>query len=104
MGQRGARKGEVRNPKGRALGTPNKATRDARQAIAAFVDGNVDRLTGWLDRMAEDSPKDAFNAFMSVVEYHIPKLNRTTMEGTVTHKYEPLVIKQHDYIDVTPDG
>jgi len=31
---------------GRQAGTPNKATLAAREAIAAFVDGNADRLQG----------------------------------------------------------
>lgn len=62
---------------GRPKGVPNKSTTQAREAIAMFVEGNVDRLTGWLDQIAETSPKDAFDRFMSVVEYHIPKLART---------------------------
>lgn len=61
---------------GRQKGTGNKSTANAREAIAAFVDGNAERLTGWLDQIAEESPKDAFNCLMSVVEYHIPKLGR----------------------------
>lgn len=62
---------------GRRKGVPNKATILAREAIADFVDGNAHRLAKWLDDIAVDNPKDAFNAFMSVVEYHIPKLART---------------------------
>ena len=62
---------------GRAKGTVNKATSNAREAIADFVEGNVDRLNGWLDAIAEENPKDAFNCFMSVIEYNIPKLART---------------------------
>jgi hypothetical protein len=34
---------------GRSVGTPNKATQEARQAIALFVDQNAHRLTEWLD-------------------------------------------------------
>lgn len=30
--------------------------------------------------MAEDNPKAAFDSFMSVVEYHIPKLARTEVQ------------------------
>lgn len=71
---------------GRKAGMPNKATAQAREAIAAFVDGNADRLTGWLDKIAEENPKDAFSAFMSVVEYHIPKLARTDNTTTVEVK------------------
>ncbi len=70
---------------GRAAGTPNKATSEARQAIATFVDGNAWRLSIWLDKVAEGDPEHdikpnpakAFELFQSVVEYHIPKLART---------------------------
>ncbi len=70
--------------KGRAKGVPNKATANAREAIAQFVDGNAHRLEGWLDEMALDpklGPKAAFDAFMGVVEYHVPKLARTEHVG-----------------------
>lgn len=67
-------------PNGRPKGVPNKATTQAREAIAMFVEGNVDRLNGWLEEIAEKDPKDAFDRFMSVVEYHIPKLARTEQQ------------------------
>lgn len=73
--------GGAREGAGRPKGVPNKATSDARAAIAAFVDGNVERLNGWLDRIAEDEPKQAFDCFMSVIEYHIPKLARSEHTG-----------------------
>lgn len=73
--------GGKRDGAGRPRGIPNKSTSDAREAIADFVNGNVDRLNGWLDRMAEDNPKAAFEAFMSVIEYNIPKLARTEHTG-----------------------
>ena len=66
---------------GRPKGIPNKATADARKAIAEFVEGNAHRLTGWLDRVAVDKPEKAFELFQSVVEYHIPKLARTELIG-----------------------
>lgn len=68
---------------GRPKGQPNKSTIQAREAIAMFVEGNVDRLNGWLDAIAAENPKDAFDRFMSVVEYHIPKLART--EATISN-------------------
>lgn len=73
--------GKTNNPNGRPKGKPNKATTQAREAISMFVEGNVDRLTGWLDDIAIDNPKDAFNCFMSVVEYHIPKLSRAEQQS-----------------------
>ena len=62
---------------GRPLGMPNKATSDARAAIAAFVDSNAHRLTGWLDQVAVENPEKAFQLFQSVIEYHVPKLARS---------------------------
>lgn len=79
---------------GRPKNQPNKATIDARKAIAMFVDSNADRLTGWLDEVANgvmnpDSPEfavspnpaKAFELFQSVIEYHVPKLARTVVSG-----------------------
>lgn len=79
---------------GNRRGRPNKATADARAAIALFVDRNAHRLQGWLDAIAEGQkgppdeegnetyiiepdPQKAFELFQSVIEYHVPKLART---------------------------
>ena len=79
---------------GSRKGVPNKTTQQARAAIADFVDGNADRLQGWLDQIAEGvkdedggyvvppNPEKAFTLFQSVIEYHVPKLART--DTTVT--------------------
>ena len=96
---------------GRPAGTPNKATADARQAIASFVDGNAHRLTEWLDQVANGvkvletegdaqvekyivppNPAKAFDMFQSVVEYHVPKLARMEVTG---NDERPLVIENN---------
>ena len=96
---------------GRPSGSPNKATTQARQAIASFVDGNAHRLTEWLDQVANGvkvvemdgdeavekyvvppNPAKAFDMFQSVVEYHIPKLARTEVTGNDSM---PLVIEHN---------
>ena len=80
---------------GRAKGTPNRSTTNAREAIARFVDGNADRLTGWLDQVALIDPEAAFKLFQSVIEYHVPKLSRTDMDATIKGDKEnpvPVVI------------
>ena len=61
--------------RGRIKGTPNKATTNARAAIAEFVNANADRLQTWLDAIAKDNPAKAFSLFLSVIEYHVPKLS-----------------------------
>ena len=85
---------------GRAKGTPNKATKDARAAIAMFVDGNAHRLTEWLDQVAHGdpahdippNPAKAFDMFQSLVEYHVPKLARTEHVGDDN---KPLVVEHN---------
>jgi len=80
---------------GRTVGTPNKSTALAREAIAKFVDGNADKLQQWLDEIAMNEklgPKVAFDCFMQVAEYHVPKLARTEHAGDatapITHIYK----------------
>lgn len=70
---------------GRAKGTQNRATVEARIAIAQFVDNNADRLQGWLDRVAEDNPLAAINAVRDLLEYHVPKLARTDIQQLDKH-------------------
>ena len=94
---------------GRPPGMPNKATADARRAIAQFVDGNAHRLTEWLDQVAAGvkaqdpetgeekfvvppNPAKAFDMFQSVVEYHVPKLARMEVAGD---KENPLEMDVH---------
>ena len=82
-----ANKQQTNNPKGRPPGVPNKSTALAREAIARFVDANSDKLQGWLDEIAtseKHGPKVAFDCFMQVAEYHVPKLARIEQVGDVT--------------------
>ena len=66
----------------RKKGVPNKATQHAREAIAAFVDANTEKLQGWLDKIEQqDGPKAAWQCVMDLVEYHVPKLARTELTG-----------------------
>lgn len=65
----------LRTPKGvrlggRAKGTPNAATANAREAIARFVDGNCERLQEWLKAIAkEHGPKAAFACVVDLLEF-----------------------------------
>ena len=83
---------------GRTVGTPNKSTAKAREAIAAFVDGNAHQLQTWLEQIAMDErhgPKTAFDCFMAVAEYHVPKLARQEHVGADNGPIE-LVVKWQD--------
>lgn len=83
---------------GRPNGVPNKSTTKAREAIAAFVDGNAHLLQTWLEQVAMDErygPKTAFDCFMAVAEYHVPKLARQEHVGADSGPIE-LVVKWQD--------
>ena len=91
--KRGSKPGERRG--GRAKGTPNKVTADARAAIAKFVDGNAHRLQDWLDQIAEGDPERAFTLFQSVIEYHVPKLARSELTGAGGTPLAPPTVHVH---------
>lgn len=67
---------------GRKPGSPNKATANAREAIARFIDGNSERLQDWLDKIeADQGAKAAWDCFIDLAEFHVPKLARTELTG-----------------------
>lgn len=62
---------------GRKKGTPNKATASIRNRIQNLVDREYDEV---LSDLKELSPKDRVNAFISMLEFVLPKLNRSEIE------------------------
>lgn len=86
----GKPKGSPKSGGGSRAGIPNKATANAREAIARFVDGNSGRLQEWLDAIAADEkqgPRAAMACFLDMLEYHVPKLART--EHTIDDARKP---------------
>ena len=77
----GKSKNTVKRGKGRPPGAANKATLQAREAIATFVEGNVWRLNGLLDDIAKESPLAAFNCLTALIEFHVPKMARIEHTG-----------------------
>jgi hypothetical protein len=67
---------------GRPKGSVEKSTINAREALARFVDANTERLQGWLEEIYKtDGPKAAWECMVDVIEYHVPKLQRTELTG-----------------------
>lgn len=92
--------GGKREGAGRKKGIPNKTTARAREAIGIFVEGNIDRLQGWLEQISNGIPKlndagepiagqylvppsplEALRQLSGLMEYHIPKLARVEHTG-----------------------
>lgn len=69
---------------GRKAGVPNKATANARAAIAKLVDDNAGRMQAWLDQIAnEQGPQAAWRCMTDVIEYHVPKLSRSEVSANI---------------------
>jgi hypothetical protein len=66
------------NPKGRG-NTPNKTTKEIREAYQAFVENNIDDFQVWLSQI--DDPAKRFAIIIQISEYFVPKLNRTEVTG-----------------------
>jgi hypothetical protein len=57
----------------RPKGSPNRATAAARDAFNALVDGRLDDLNAWIDRVALDDPARAFGMVMTLASYCVPR-------------------------------
>ena len=66
---------------GRPKGTPNKLTRDTREAITRLAEATVDQVAEWFNTIAANDPAKALELWLKMLEYHIPKLARTEMTG-----------------------
>jgi len=68
--------------KGRPKGTPNKATVNAREAIGAFVEGNVGRLNDLLATIEkEEGALATWNCILGLIDFHVPRLARQEIKG-----------------------
>lgn len=76
-----AKIGQGKPGPGRPKGSPNRATKDVREAISKLAEGNVERCQEWLDRIAVEDPEKALRLFLDLIEYHIPKLARQEHTG-----------------------
>jgi hypothetical protein len=81
-------KGGYREGSGRPKGTPNKATADVKQAIAAFTSANVDKLDEWLNSI--DDPAKRLDLYFKALEYTMPKLARSELIGD---KENPIIVQ-----------
>lgn len=62
---------------GRKKGTSNRTTEQMRQALATFIDSQIDRLPEWLDEIHEQNGAlAAFKCVTALMEYTMPKMNR----------------------------
>lgn len=66
---------------GRQRGTPNRVTREVREAVQAALDAQCDKLGGWFDSVAKEDPGRALALYGQLAEYVAPKLSRKELTG-----------------------
>lgn len=66
---------------GRPKGLPNQVTMDVRTRYKEFVEGNLDKVDSWMQRVAESDPDKALEFMIKFSEYFIPKMQRVEMTG-----------------------
>ena len=67
---------------GRGKGTPNKTTKEIREAYQNLVEMNLDNMTMWLEQVAMVDPEKAMDLMLKLSEYIIPKLARQEVVGS----------------------
>lgn len=73
---------------GRPKGSPNKTTKEIRDAFQMFVENNVEHFEDWIMRVAEKNPAKAIELVKDVGEYILPKLSRAEVKAEVEVKDE----------------
>lgn len=70
------------NRKGRT--SPNKATKEIKEAFAMLLSNNLDEMAVWLQNVADNDPKAAMELMIKLSERFVPKLSQqaiTDAEG-----------------------
>ena len=67
----GLPKGKTNNKDGRPKGAPNKATKDLREWVTAFIDRNTAQLEADWEQL---EPKDRVLMFEKLLKYTLPTL------------------------------
>jgi hypothetical protein len=67
--------------RGRPPGSPNKVTRDARQAFADLLDSKSEKAARLWEIVAKKDPARALEILGKLGEYVMPKLARTEHSG-----------------------
>lgn len=71
---------------GRPKGVENKVTKDIKEAYKNLVEANLENMTIWLQKVADENPEKAIYIITTLSEYVLPKLART--EAEVSNKIE----------------
>jgi hypothetical protein len=66
---------------GRPKGSPNKTTKEIRDAYKKLLEDNLDNMSIWLADVAADDPRQAIDLMLKLSEYILPRLARQEITG-----------------------
>jgi hypothetical protein len=84
---------------GRKKGRPNNETVDIRNALKKIAEDRSVDLSGWLLEIAAEDKFRAFDLYLRLAEYCIPKLARIEVQADVTVKSHEEMLKELEFID-----
>ncbi len=79
---------------GRQKGTPNKTTKEIKEAINLIVSNNIDKLQDDIDKL---EPKDRIKAIFDLLVYSVPKLSSIDLKDDEAEKKQTTTIIFRDY-------
>ena len=88
---------------GKKKGTLNKATKDIKQAYQMLIENNLDNMTKWLEKVAQNDPAKAIYIISDLSEYVLPKLARQELTGKDGEKLETPIINILPASKLTPE-
>jgi len=78
---------------GRLKGSENRATGEMRDFISTFIDENKDKIQADFDKL---EPKERIDSMIKLLDFITPKLQRTQLEGDITHKNHVVVTIENE--------
>lgn len=95
-------RGKTNNPHGRPKGSGNKSTELVRKAVADLLDGYAPRMHEWLDQVAADNPAKALDVIVGLLEYSLPKLQRTEVQNLDENGEKAAAVQKIEIVHVEP--
>jgi hypothetical protein len=81
------------NREGRPKGTPNKNTKEIREAFKNLIEDNIDQMTKDLKQL---EPKDRLKFIIDLSTFVIPKLKQADINIDTDKNFNPVTISFSD--------